>query len=313
MNEFQDEIQQIEDLIDELNNIIDELNDNNGNRALLSKSANDDRSLNSINFARFNNFNIGISEFASNSILVGDAFQTDNFVLGPLNGDNIGESITTAQKTRNYLQDLLRAVRESVANRRFVVFAPTNDAFVANNNNGRALLSNLEDNDRSLAENDEKLRFISLNHISEGGQKSLDCGTNLSMLSGQDTRTECNRNNQFQIGNGNIDFPQVVEKITLVSNGAIFGVNRVILPRFVPTPRPTSIQTGAPSDSPSNQPSVSARPSDTPSGSPSNTPSDSAAPTQTYEPTETIECGPVNISADVDFGYLIYHCLKQNK
>lgn len=318
MNRFEDELQAIDQLIDELNDIVDDLaeNVNNGDFQYVADRINrlngNNRKLQTFGLigtlqGNFNNIPIG-----SNGIVIGDALQSGNFALGPLTVANRGENLREARRYRNYLRQLRSGIQEEVVSRRFVVFAPTNDAIqiadiddvidrlnlveinTFNNNqinnnianlNGdiqnninqildsigvgnRKLTSDSENNkDRSLEEDDQndllRLRFIVLNHISEsgGGAQTLTCQGVLAMESGEDTITECRRNNRFQIGEGNYqlgDAPQIVVGGQRASNGVVFGTNRVILP---------NLGVLYPSDAPSGAPSISAGPSDTPSTS----------------------------------------------
>jgi len=104
------------------------------------------------------------------------------------------------------------------------LFAPTNSAF-------ESLPLELAD---AVISNAELLTNLLLSHVVSGivFSTDLECGGEISMVSGEETTTICNKDQIYQTGAGNtIDaFPVIIAPDGIACNGVIHAIDHAILP-----------------------------------------------------------------------------------
>ncbi|VEU37070.1 unnamed protein product [Pseudo-nitzschia multistriata] len=109
----------------------------------------------------------------------------------------------------------------------FTLFAPINDAFTG-------LPADLSD---EIISDTDLLASVLLSHAVAGKVFSTDlsCSGQVTMISGEETTTECVDDLIFQSGAGNTpgSFPEIVAPDGVACNGVIHGIDRVILPAAV--------------------------------------------------------------------------------
>ena len=111
---------------------------------------------------------------------------------------------------------------QALSDQIFTVFAPTDDAF-AN------ILDNVDASDQAF------VKDLLLYHTVPARIISADdivCDESLTMGNGKATTTQCDGDDLFQVGNGNLPdaLPQITTTDIRACNGIIHVVNEVILP-----------------------------------------------------------------------------------
>ena len=200
-------------------------------------------------------------------------------------------------------------------NRRWTVFAPTDEAFLS-------LDSQIADEVFSTMEN---LKFVLLYHTivnQEVFSSDLECSERIVMTNLKETRTVCVGTKVYQKGGGNADNqrPEIVGVDITTCNGVVHVVNQVILPTklpdghyinepaptymknptYRPSPRPTYKQpvfepfpdTPYPTPRPTPQPTPQPTPRPTPDPTPQPTPRPTPQPTPDPTPRPTPRTTP---------------------
>ena len=107
---------------------------------------------------------------------------------------------------------------------KYTIFAPTNKAFE----------SLPEEFASAVISDSEFLRNILLSHAIGGEifSNQLECGGEISMMSGQETTTICTEDRVFQRGAKNtlLSLPEIIATDGITCNGVIHAVNQVIIP-----------------------------------------------------------------------------------